>query len=72
MIDNNNNINTDNVSEFAVFNYIIKIKFEGLIYELYADDKLITSSENYEDILNRLSDMMKKYEMAKDYYYKNK
>jgi hypothetical protein len=72
VIDNNNNINTDNVSEFAVFNYIIKIKFEGLIYELYADDKLITSSENCEDILNRLSDMMKKYEMAKDYYYKNK
>ena len=72
MINNNNNINTNNVPEFAVFNYIIKIKFEGLMYELYADDKLITSSENYEDILNKLSDMMKKYETVKDYYYKNK
>ena len=72
MIDNNNTIQEDNIPEFAVFNYIIKIKFEGLMYALYADDKLITSSENYEDILNKLSDMMKKYEAEKDYYYKNK
>jgi len=62
--------NNNNIPEFAVFNYIIKIKFEGLMYELYADDKLVTSSENYKDILNKLSDMMKEYEMRKDYYYK--
>ena len=59
--------NSNDVDEFAFFNYIIKIKFEGLVYELFADNKLIISSGNYKDILNKLQVMMEKYEAVKDY-----